>query len=111
MIRDRGALAREAAPGVIENVYRLQIMNTDEKPRAVHDRGRRACPGLKVVGVEQPVAVGARRDAPVAAPAAGARPDAGERRASHAIEIAVAVRPTSRHVVRRREVDVHAAAR
>ena len=33
VIRDRGALAREAAPGVIENVYRLQIMNTDETPR------------------------------------------------------------------------------
>ena len=25
------ALSREAAPGVIENVYRLQIMNTDER--------------------------------------------------------------------------------
>jgi cytochrome c oxidase accessory protein FixG len=33
VIRDRGALAREAAPGVIENVYRIQIMNTDEKAR------------------------------------------------------------------------------
>jgi len=33
IIRDRGALAREAAPGRIENVYRVQIMNTDEVPR------------------------------------------------------------------------------
>src|SRR5437763_6807227 len=33
VLRDRGVLAREVSPGVIENVYRLQIMNTDE---AVH---------------------------------------------------------------------------
>ena len=37
VIRDRGALAREAAPGMIENVYRLQIMNTDENAAPVHD--------------------------------------------------------------------------
>jgi len=30
VIRDRGALAREVEEGAIENVYRLQIMNTDE---------------------------------------------------------------------------------
>jgi cytochrome c oxidase accessory protein FixG len=30
VIRDRGALAREVGQGRIENVYRLQIMNTDE---------------------------------------------------------------------------------
>ena len=34
VLRDRGSLAREAAPGVIENVYRLQIMNTGESPHA-----------------------------------------------------------------------------
>ena len=33
VIRDRASLAREAAPGVIENVYRVQLMNTDETPR------------------------------------------------------------------------------
>ena len=33
VMRDRGALAREAEPGVVENVYRLQVMNTDETPR------------------------------------------------------------------------------
>jgi cytochrome c oxidase accessory protein FixG len=32
VIRDRGALAREVAGGRIENVYRLQIMNTAERP-------------------------------------------------------------------------------
>ena len=43
VIRDRAALARETVPGVIENVYRLQIMNTGETPRQILDRrGRRA---------------------------------------------------------------------
>ena len=57
VIRDRGALAREAGPGVLENVFRIQIMNTDEKPRsfAIEAAG---LTGLAVVGIEQPVAVG-----------------------------------------------------
>jgi cytochrome c oxidase accessory protein FixG len=58
VIRDRGALAREAAPGVIENVYRVQLMNTDETPRQFTIRAE-GMPGLKVVGVDQPVAVAA----------------------------------------------------
>jgi cytochrome c oxidase accessory protein FixG len=33
VIRDRGSLAREVDGGQIENVYRLQIMNTREAPR------------------------------------------------------------------------------
>ena len=33
VIRDRAALAREVEGGQIENVYRLQIMNTTERPR------------------------------------------------------------------------------
>jgi polyferredoxin len=33
VIRDRAALAREIEGGEIENVYRLQIMNTTEQPR------------------------------------------------------------------------------
>jgi cytochrome c oxidase accessory protein FixG len=32
IIRDRSTLAREADDGQIENVYSLQIMNTEEKP-------------------------------------------------------------------------------
>jgi cytochrome c oxidase accessory protein FixG len=32
VIRDRGALAREADDGRIENTYRLQVMNTSEQP-------------------------------------------------------------------------------
>jgi cytochrome c oxidase accessory protein FixG len=57
VIRDRGTLAREAAPGLIENVYRLQIMNTDEKPRRFTIAAE-GLPGLEVTGVEQPVALG-----------------------------------------------------
>jgi cytochrome c oxidase accessory protein FixG len=30
VIRDRGAMGREVGDGMIENVYRLQVMNTDE---------------------------------------------------------------------------------
>src|SRR3546814_9820832 len=32
IIRDRGALGREVPGGMIENVYRLQIMNASESP-------------------------------------------------------------------------------
>ncbi|HYR01028.1 MAG TPA: cytochrome c oxidase accessory protein CcoG [Casimicrobiaceae bacterium] len=58
VIRDRGALAREAAPGVIENVYRLQIMNTDESARSF-TLAAEGIPGLRVEGVDQPFAVAA----------------------------------------------------
>ncbi|SNS97039.1 cytochrome c oxidase accessory protein FixG [Noviherbaspirillum humi] len=34
VIRDRGALSREVEDGMIENVYRLQVMNTDEFPHS-----------------------------------------------------------------------------
>ena len=58
ILRDRAALAREAEPGIIENVYRLQIMNTDATPRryVIEAKG---LPGLEVRGVEQPVALAA----------------------------------------------------
>jgi cytochrome c oxidase accessory protein FixG len=56
VIRDRGALARETAPGIIENVYRLQIMNTGEVPQRFSIAAA-GVPGISVVGVEQPVAV------------------------------------------------------
>ena len=56
VIRDRGALARETTPGVIENVYRLQIMNTGEVPHRFSIAAD-GVPGIRVVGLEQPVAV------------------------------------------------------
>ena len=42
VIRDRGSMGREAEDGRIENVYRLQLMNTSEAPR----RFRLAVSGL-----------------------------------------------------------------
>ncbi len=42
----------------MQNVYRLQIMNTDEKPRAFTISAT-GVDGLEVTGVEQPVALGA----------------------------------------------------
>jgi cytochrome c oxidase accessory protein FixG len=56
VIRDRGALARETAPGFIENVYRLQIMNTGEAPQQFSIAAL-GLPGIRVVGVEQPIAI------------------------------------------------------
>ncbi len=65
VLRDRASLAREAAPGVIENVYRVQLMNTDETPRRYTIRAD-GLPGLKVVGIEQPIALGAAEGRPIA---------------------------------------------
>jgi len=81
VIRDRGALAREAAPGVIENVYRVQIMNTTESARSF-TIAVEGMPGLETVGVTQPVTVAAaasqlvplRLRAPAASGAPGSHP-------------------------------------
>jgi polyferredoxin len=35
VIRDRGALFRETREGLVENVYRLQLMNTAERTRRI----------------------------------------------------------------------------
>jgi hypothetical protein len=69
-------------------------MNTDEKPRAFTISAT-GLPGLKVLGVTQPVTVGAAstRLVPfqlqVAADAANAGPQSRARSASHKIEIVV----------------------
>ncbi len=55
VIRDRAALARETRDGMIENVYRLQIMNTSEHARRL-TIGASGAPGLQVIAA-QPVAV------------------------------------------------------
>jgi cytochrome c oxidase accessory protein FixG len=56
VIRDRAALAREVEGGLIENVYRLQVMNTEENARhfTVNATGIK---GLAVAGIAQPVAI------------------------------------------------------
>jgi cytochrome c oxidase accessory protein FixG len=56
VIRDRGALAREAGPGIVENVYRLQVMNTGESARRFTIAAE-GIPGLAIAGIEQPVAI------------------------------------------------------
>jgi cytochrome c oxidase accessory protein FixG len=58
IIRDRGALARESAPGIMENVYRIQIMNTDEKPHSFR-LSVEGLPGIQVADLPQPIDVGA----------------------------------------------------
>ena len=57
VIRDRTALAREVEGGWIENIYRLQIMNTEEVARhfVVSASGVR---GLRVDGSPQPLDIG-----------------------------------------------------
>jgi cytochrome c oxidase accessory protein FixG len=86
IIRDRGALAREAKPGVIENSYRIQVMNTDEKPRQFMLEAS-GLPGLAVVGVPLPLALdaAATRLTPMRlqAPAEAGKPG------SHPVEIVV----------------------
>ena len=49
VIRDRAAIAREVEGGLIENVYRLQIMNTAEEARAYEIRAS-GLPGILVWG-------------------------------------------------------------
>ncbi len=58
VIRDRGAMSREVEGGLIENVYRLHLMNTRERPQrlAVHATG---IEGLQIVGLVMPLEVGA----------------------------------------------------
>ena len=98
VIRDRGVLGRETAPGIVENVYRLQIMNTDERPHQFTISAS-GLPGLKVVGVDAPVALAGAtaRMVPLrlqvaadAAEASAAKADSGRSvRASDRIEITV----------------------
>ena len=53
VIRDRGALGREIPGGQIENVYRLQIMNTNDKPVTLQLQAE-GVPGLMVGLAENP---------------------------------------------------------
>lgn len=57
VIRDRGAMMRDAPGGMIENVYRLQFINTDEMPRRFRVTVD-GLPGLSVVS-SMPIEVSA----------------------------------------------------
>lgn len=50
VIRDRGALAREVEGGMIENVYRLQLINTTESPMPLRITAE-GLPALQVRGL------------------------------------------------------------
>ncbi len=76
VIRDRATLTREVEGGLIENVYRLQIMNLAEEPR----RFALSVTGLKGVQIDTDPIV----EIPAAATQAvsvrvRAEPDAGKR--------------------------------
>ena len=51
VMRDRASLARETDDGRVENVYRVQLMNTEERERRV-TIGARAASGLERVELE-----------------------------------------------------------
>ena len=55
VIRDRSALVRDAAGGQIENVYRLQFINTDEHAHR-YELSVSGLPGLELV-VKQPLEI------------------------------------------------------
>jgi cytochrome c oxidase accessory protein FixG len=57
VIRDRNSLSREVADGLIENVYQLQIMNTQEQPRRLVITAT-GIDDLKVGGVALPIEIG-----------------------------------------------------
>jgi cytochrome c oxidase accessory protein FixG len=81
VLRDRTALAREVAPGVIENVYRLQIMNTSETSHA-YRIAVTGLPGATVAGVDGPVAIAAAtaQSVPLRVLVAGAAGEPGPNR-------------------------------
>ena len=49
VIRDRASLSRQAEGGMVENVYRLQVMNTQETPHRFRI-GAAGIPSIEVVG-------------------------------------------------------------
>ena len=58
VMRDRGVLARESSPGIMENVYRIQIMNTDEKARSFKLTVE-GLPGIRIADLPPTIDVGA----------------------------------------------------
>ena len=84
VIRDRAAISREVEGGLIENIYRLQIMNTVEEARAFEIRAS-GLPGMYVWGEGiTGVAPATSRMVPVRV-----RVDAGQAPGSYPIEFTV----------------------
>ncbi len=86
VIRDRGALARETDDGRVENVYRLQVMNTTEQPRRFTISAS-GLPGLTLAsepGFDVPAAATASVPLRLQAPAGDVAPG------SHRVQIEIA---------------------
>jgi len=84
VIRDRAAIAREVEGGLIENVYRLQIMNTSEQARAF-EISVSGLPGIHVWGGSTAgVPAATSRLVPVRV-----RVDPGQAPGSHPVEFTV----------------------
>jgi cytochrome c oxidase accessory protein FixG len=66
VIRDRAAMAADGGDGMVQNVYRVQIMNTDETRRRF-TMSATGLPGLELAAMENPVelAGGSSRMVPV----------------------------------------------
>jgi cytochrome c oxidase accessory protein FixG len=104
VIRDRTAISREVAGGMIENVYRLQIMNASESARA-YRLSVSGIPGIRIPG-EPVIEVdgAASRLVPVSVRIAPGAAAAGTHRIDFGIEstddAGVAVREKSVFIVR-----------
>jgi cytochrome c oxidase accessory protein FixG len=104
VIRDRGSLSREVGGGMVENVFRLQIMNASEAPRVFHIQAS-GLPTLQVAG-ESDFAVGGAetRMVPVRLRIDGDAARAGSHRIEFEVaavgEPGVAVRERSAFLVR-----------
>jgi cytochrome c oxidase accessory protein FixG len=57
VVRDRGLISRDASDPVVQNVYRLQIMNTQERA-ARFTIAASGIDGIKLLGDPQPIALG-----------------------------------------------------
>lgn len=89
VLRDRGVMAREAVPGEIENVYRVQIMNAEEKahPFTIEVDG---LPGIYVSAPVEPVMLDAGGARMVPVSVRFKLPRAGYEQGMHPIHFTVA---------------------
>jgi cytochrome c oxidase accessory protein FixG len=102
VIRDRAALSREVEGGMIENVYRLQIMNATEAPRR-YDIGVAGLEGIRIAG---PMRAEVGPAATLAVPLGVRVPVERERvaRGTHRIEFSVSAQDDAAVAVREKSV-------
>ena len=102
VIRDRGSMGREVEDGRIENVYRLQLMNTSEEPRLLRIAVA-GLPGAAIVDEEVVEIGGASTRALPVRVRAGAGGEAGSHRIAFTItaldDASVSVREEAAFIV------------